>query len=156
MNSSNMARCAGIGGPPTTQLNRWRLNMNNKLTNCLFYLRISVALVLVMWTVDKILNPAHAAGVFEKFYFLGGMGGTIMLVIAIAELVLIALFLIGRFKNITYLIVLIIHAVSTLTPFAMYLNPFEGPALLFFAAWPMLAACYTLYVLRDEDTKFNF
>jgi putative oxidoreductase len=129
--------------------------MNNKLPNCLFFLRISVALVLVMWTVDKFVNPVHAATVFERFYMIKGMGGTIMMGIAIAEMVLIALFLVGRFKNITYLIVLIIHAVSTLSSFSKYLNPFEGYSLMFFAAWPMLAACYTLYVLRDEDTKFN-
>lgn len=28
----------------------------------------------------------------------------------------------------------------------------EGPNLLFFAAWPMLAACLALFLLRDEDT----
>jgi hypothetical protein len=26
---------------------------------------------------------------------------------------------------------------------------------LFFAAWPMLAACYALFALRDLDTKFT-
>lgn len=130
--------------------------MNSKLTNCLFYLRISVALVLIMWTIDKLVNPAHGAAVYEKFYFIPGMGGLPIMIIAIAELILIALFLIGRFKNITYLIVLIIHAVSTITPFMIYLDPFKSPNLLFFAAWPMLAACWMLYVFRDEDTKFNF
>jgi hypothetical protein len=30
------------------------------------------------------------------------------------------------------------------------LAPFDN--LLFFAAWPMLAACITLYLLRDLDT----
>lgn len=130
--------------------------MNNKLTNCLFYLRISVALVLIMWTIDKFVNPAHGIAVYEKFYFIGGLGETIMYAIAVAELVLIALFLIGRFKNITYLIVLLIHAVSTLTPMMVYLDPFKGSGLLFFAAWPMLAACWMLYVFRHEDNKFNF
>jgi len=129
--------------------------MNNKLTSCLFFLRISIALVLIMWTIDKIINPAHGVGVFEKFYFIGGLAEQIMIGIGIAELVLIGLFVVGRFKNITYLLVLLIHAVSTITPFAVYLNPFNGPGLLFFAAWPMLAACYMLYVFRAEDTKFN-
>ena len=129
--------------------------MTNKLTSCLFFLRISIALVLIMWTVDKIINPAHGIGVFDKFYFIAGLEEQIMIGIGIAELVLIALFLVGRFKNITYLIVLIIHAVSTVTPYAVYLDPFNGAGLLFFAAWPMLAACYMLYVFRDDDTKFN-
>lgn len=130
--------------------------MENKLANSLFYLRISVALVLVMWTIDKLVNPAHGVRVFEHFYFLGGVQEQIMMVIGIAELVLIGLFLIGRFKNITYLIVLIIHAISTITPLMIYLDPFKSPNLLFFAAWPMLAACWMLYAFREQDTKFNF
>lgn len=130
--------------------------MNNKLTNCLFYLRISVALVLIMWTIDKFVNPAHGISVYENFYFISGIGSQIMIGIAVLELGLIALFLIGRFKNITYLLVLLIHGVSTIMPFAIYLDPFKGSGLLFFAAWPMLAACYMLYTFRAEDTKFNF
>ena len=130
--------------------------MNSKLQNCLFFLRISVTLVLIMWTIDKFVNPAHAIGVFQHFYFISGLETQIMTAIAVAELILIVLFVIGRFKNITYLAVLIIHAVSTLTPMMIYLDPFKSPNLLFFAAWPMLAACYTLYVLRDADTKLNF
>ena len=130
--------------------------MNTKLQNCLFFLRISVALVLIMWTIDKFVNPAHAIKVFQHFYFAPELGVQIMTAIAVAELVLIVLFVMGRFKNITYLAVLIIHAVSTLTPMMVYLDPFKGSNLLFFAAWPMLAACYALYVLRDEDTKLNF
>lgn len=129
---------------------------SDKLSSCLLFLRLTIALVLIVWTVDKFVNPAHASGVFETFYFLPGIEGNLMTLVAIAECVLIALFLIGRFKNITYLLVLIIHAVSTLTPFAKYLDPFAGANLLFFAAWPMLAACYTLYVMREHDTKLNF
>ncbi|RBP49312.1 hypothetical protein [Arenicella xantha] len=128
---------------------------NTKLANALLFMRLSVALVLLMWTIDKFINVGHATAVFEKFYFIAGLGESIMMAIAIGELILIGLFVIGRFKNITYLIVLIIHAVSTLAPFAKYLDPYNGN-LLFFTAWPMLAACYALYALREYDTKLNF
>jgi hypothetical protein len=50
--------------------------------------------------------------------------------------------------------VFLFHAISTLASFPMYLNPAEGR--LFFAAWPMLAACFALYVLRDRDTLWTF
>src|SRR6266480_2149730 len=52
-------------------------------------------------------------------------------------------------------VVLLLHAVSTFSSFHQYLHPFEGPNLLFFAAWPMLGACFTLYYLRDLDTLFR-
>jgi hypothetical protein len=44
------------------------------------------------------------------------------------------------------------HAVSTLAPLPGYLAPFDN---LLFAAWPMLAACITLFLLCDSDTLFS-
>jgi hypothetical protein len=129
--------------------------MNAKLANSLFFMRITIGAVLLVWTFDKFINVEHATAVYEKFYFIPGLSQTAMLVIGGAELVLVALFLVGRFKNITYLIVLIIHAVSTLTPMMKYFDPYSGSNLLFFAAWPMLAACWALYSLREYDTKFT-
>jgi hypothetical protein len=49
----------------------------------------------------------------------------------------------------------VLHALSTLAPFKLYLAPYEGPNILFFAAWPMLAACFALYYLRDQDTMMS-
>lgn len=74
----------------------------------LLALRLTVFLVMLMWTLDKFVNPEHAGAV------------------------------------------LILHAVSTFSSFAQYLSPWQN--LLFFAAWPMLAACLALYLLREHDT----
>jgi hypothetical protein len=123
-----------------------------RLQTPLLTLRLGVFVVLFMWTIDKFVNPEHAAAVYENFYFIGGLGATVMTVIGIVELALIIGFLLGVKKTITYGFVLAIHTVSTLTPYDRYLG-FDD--LLFFAAWPMLAACYTLFVLRDLDTKFT-
>lgn len=76
------------------------------------------------------------------FYILGAL-----------ELVLILAFVVGYRKTITYGLVLVLHAVSTLSALPQYLDPFNN--LLFFAAWPMLAACYTLFSLRDLDTRWT-
>jgi hypothetical protein len=37
------------------------------------------------------------------------------------------------------------HTVSTFSTFRQYLHPFEDVNILFFTAWPMLGACFTLY-----------
>jgi putative oxidoreductase len=71
--------------------------------------------------------------------------------IGIAELLLLIGFVIGFAPRLTYGLVLLLHAVSTFSSFRQYLHPFEGPNILFFAAWPMLGACFTLYYLRDLD-----
>ena len=126
-----------------------------KLQLSLLFLRVTVFLVMFMWTIDKFINPGHAAKVYESFYYIAGLEGVVMYAIGAAEMVLLLLFLAGYKKTITYGAVLILHAVSTLSSFNQYLAPFEGPNLLFFAAWPMLAACFTLFLLRDQDRMLS-
>lgn len=126
----------------------------DRIPLALAFVRVSVFLLMFMWTIDKFLNPEHAARVYANFYFLGGLGAAVMYLVGIIELVIIIGFVLGVQKSITYGTVLVLHGISTLSAFHQYLNPFDGPNLLFFAAWPALAACYTLYVLRDFDTQW--
>ena len=125
-----------------------------RLPLALAFLRLSVFLLMFMWTIDKFLNPEHAARVYANFYFLGGLGAVAMSLVGIIELVIIIGFVLGVQKPVTYGAVLVFHGISTLSAFRQYLHPFDGPNLLFFAAWPALAACYALYVLRDLDTRW--
>ena len=78
-----------------------------------------------------------------------------MYVIGAIEMFILLLFVAGYKKQYTYGAVLALHAVSTLASFKQYLAPFDGPNLLFFAAWPMLAACFALFNLRDQDKMWS-
>lgn len=131
--------------------------MGNKprIANALLALRLGVFIVIFMWTLDKFVNPAHSAGVFENFYGLSGWGPTVFMIIGALELILLIGFVIGFKKRITYGLVFVIHAISTLSTWKQLFNPFDGPNLLFFAGIPMLAACWALYSLRDLDTRFT-
>jgi putative oxidoreductase len=131
------------------------LDDGNRVGVALLVLRLTVFLVMLIWTIDKFVRPSHAASVYEHFYFLRGLGPAIMYSIGIAELVLLVGFVIGFAPRLTYGLVLLLHAVSTLSSFRQYLHPFEGPNILFFAAWPMLGACFALYYLRDLDTLWS-
>lgn len=128
------------------------LNHSNRIALALFALRISIFVVLVVWTLDKFLRPEHATAVFEHFYGLAGLGVTLVYALAVAESALLFGFLLGVAPRLTYGTVLLLHGVSTLASYQQYLHPFESNNLLFFAAWPMLAACFALYILRDLDT----
>ncbi len=131
-------------------------HQNKSLPVALFGLRISVFLVMFMWTIDKFINPAHAGKIYEKFYFIAGLESSVLLILGALELIVLFAFLGGLYKKFSYGVVLVIHAISTLSSFKQYLSPFEGPHLLFFAAWPMLAACVALFLLRDEDVLLIF
>lgn len=130
-------------------------NQDKKLQWSLLFLRLTVFLVMFMWTIDKFINPAHAAKVYEKFYYIAGLEYVVIYAIGVVEISILLLFLVGYRKKYTYGAVLAFHAVSTLSSFKQYLAPFDGSNLLFFAAWPMLAACFTLFLLRDQDKKLS-
>lgn len=115
----------------------------------LLLLRLGVALVMGFWTADKIINPDHAGAVFKNFYGLGAVGEQALFAIGVVEGLIVLAFLAGLFKTITYGAVLLMHMVSTISSWRQYLEPFDN--LLFFAAWPMLAACVALFLMRDHD-----
>lgn len=131
------------------------MNQNNKLQISLLFLRVSVFLVMFMWAIDKFINPQHASTVYAKFYYIGDLQATPVYIIGAIEIVLLLMFLAGVMKKYTYGAVLILHTISTVSSFKQYLAPFDGYNLMFFAAWPMLAACFALFMLRDLDTRFT-
>ncbi|WP_148863856.1 hypothetical protein [Marinobacter fonticola] len=124
--------------------------MPKNLPFALLLLRLGIFVVFLFWTLDKFFNPEHAARVFAGFYFLEGMGDLFFYVIGGFQLVLILMFAGGLLKTWTYGAILVFHAISTFSSFGKYLQPFDN--LLFFTAWPMLAACAALFMLREYDT----
>ena len=122
-----------------------------KLEISLLALRLSVAAVMLVWVVDKFVRPEHAVSVLEGFYNLPGVGETIVIGLGVFQLLLVLAFLAGAAKTWTYGAILLLHAASTFVSWRQYLAPYEGPNILFFAAWPMLAACLALFLLRDQD-----
>lgn len=115
----------------------------------LLLLRLGVAVVMIVWTADKFLNQDHSRAVFSAFYGLSGMGDTALFLVGTAQAIVVLAFALGAFKTLSYGAVLLMHGVSTLSSWRQYLDPFDH--LLFFAAWPMLAACIGLFLLRDHD-----
>lgn len=128
------------------------MNKKNRIEWSLFLLRVGIFTVMFAWTLDKFINPGHAAKVFENFYFIGGLGPSLMMAVGVLEMLIILAFLAGLWKRFTYGFVMIAHGISTLSSWKQYTIDVN---LLFFAAWPMLAACVALYLLRDLDVKFT-
>ena len=108
---------------------------------------------MFVWIVDKFINPAHGAKIFEIFYSVSNVPHSVIYIFGIIQLILTLALLAGVAKRISYGAILFFHAMSTFSSFPRYFDAFNN--LLFFAAWPMLAACWMLYVFRHEDTKYN-
>ncbi|MEL7797933.1 MAG: hypothetical protein HRT85_11830 [Idiomarina sp.] len=128
-------------------------NLDQKLPWALLLLRLGIFIVMFVWALDKLLNPGHTAAVFEGFYGISGLSGTIATILGVLQILLCLAFLAGFWKTVTYGIIMVMHGVSTLSSFPQYIDAFNN--LLFFAAWPMLAACVALFMLREHDTKLS-
>lgn len=99
----------------------------------------------MVWAFDKILNPQHGAAVFESFYGLSGVGEALVQMLGFGQALVVAAFLAGFARTWTYGALLIMHAITTVVSWSAYLQPLEN--ILFLAAWPMLAAFITLFLL---------
>tara|TARA_R110000744_G_scaffold160969_2_gene277332 strand:+ start:13335 stop:13772 length:438 start_codon:yes stop_codon:yes gene_type:complete len=128
-------------------------DVRTRLQWSLLALRLGVFIVMFIWTLDKFVNPGHSIAIFEKFYSIPGLGATVAYIMGALQLLLVLAFVTGIKKRFTYGLIFLMHGGSTLSAFAQYFDAFNN--LLFFAAWPMWAACFALYLLRDEDTKFT-
>lgn len=72
------------------------------------------------------------------------------------ELALLTAFVPGVRKGFSYAAVLVLHGISTLSSYQQYRSHYEGASILFFTAWPMLAACAMRYRLREQDVLLVF
>lgn len=124
-----------------------------RLRISLLLLRLGIFLVMFFWSVDKIVQPDHAAAVFGNFYLIGNISPFFLTVIGFIQILVLLAFLSGFAKTWSYGLVLAMHTVSTLSSWKQYLAPFDN--LLFFAAWPMLAACVALFLLRGNDNLLS-
>lgn len=125
-----------------------------RLQISLLGLRIGVFVVFMAWTLDKIVNFKHNSGMIKHYYNVD-VSETFLLVLGVAELILLLAFLAGKYKTLTYGVVLFAHTVTTLVSGKRLFPPYEIHQLLYFGALPMLAACLALFLLRERDTMMT-
>lgn len=125
------------------------INLQKKLAWSLLALRLGIFVVMFVWALDKFVNPGHTAAVFENFYGIGGLSVTAAAILGALQIGLCLAFVLGLWRTVTYGLIFVLHGVSTLSSLPQYLDAFNN--LLFFAAWPMWAACFVLFYLRKYD-----
>ncbi|WP_411958512.1 DoxX family membrane protein [Paracoccus homiensis] len=119
----------------------------------LLAIRVSFGLFLLVWGLNKFVNPEGTSGIFAKFYGIEGLGAASSMIAGGLQVALSVAIILGLFKTITYGTGLAIHAVSTLATASHILLPLaEGSNLLFMAGLPILGAIFGLFVARRDDT----
>lgn len=132
------------------------MQRDKKLEISLLIMRLTFAAFILIWAVDKVIDPEHAQAVFSRFYFTE-LSPEPFVVIGIVQIAVIVAFAVGFARLWSYGAMLVMHALSTASTFAKLVDPWAaGPrGLLFWAAVPTLGAIIALFILRDRDRLFS-
>src|SRR5688572_29857317 len=122
---------------------------DRRLPTALLLLRLGLAIFFAIWIADKFARPEHTAAVWAGFYAFESMPALGSYIIGGVQAVVLLLFALGIAKAFSYGALLMMHGITTLASFGVYLAPWEGMNILFFAAWPTLGALAALFLLRD-------
>ena len=130
-----------------------------RLQRCLFFCRVAVFIVFMVWTLNKLLRPEHGVGIMRNFYLIPGLSEALILAFAVFELVMCFLFVMGYYKRFTRGFFLFLAFMSFATPRAvngMKNGILDGwHTIMFFSAFCLFACALIGYIFRDEDTWFS-
>ena len=125
----------------------------SKLPLALLVLRISLALFLLPWVIEKFTKPQQTVDIFSHFYHIKMPIEGAYVVGAIWALLLLA-FVTGFKKRISYGLVMLFHGAGTIFTIPKLLPFLETYNHLFVAAIPTLGAMIALYLMRENDRLF--
>jgi putative oxidoreductase len=119
-------------------------------------LRVSLALFLLLWGLEKLVLPAATVRIWGTFYGIQ-IGRAIVPVIGLLEAVLALAIGLGLWRRVSYGLGTLVHGISVLSTWRQLIDPwglfFGGPPNhLFLAGVPVLAGFTALFLLRERDT----
>jgi putative oxidoreductase len=122
----------------------------------LLFLRVSIALLVLIWGLDKIVDPAHAIRVSDNFYFGLLSVAWLMPVLGAAQVVVALLALVGLCRRFVDPLILLINLGSLLGVWRSIVDPWgwflEGTNALFFPSLIVAAGCLVIIAFRDQET----
>ncbi|HYW06995.1 MAG TPA: hypothetical protein VE913_08570 [Longimicrobium sp.] len=121
----------------------------------LLFLRLTIAYLLVIWGVDKLVNPEHGLAVSRTFYA-GLFGGrSLMPAYGALQIALGALLALGIGRRFVYPAVAAITGTTLLGVWRSVADPWgwylEGSNVLFYPSAVVFAAVLVLWAWRDDD-----
>jgi len=122
----------------------------------LLALRVSIALLVVWWGVDKLVDPEHAIRVSDGFYFGLLSFEWLMPLLGVAQVGVALLAMVGLFRRWVDPVILLINVGSMLAVWRSIVDPWgwvlEGTNALFFPSLIVTAGCLVLIAFQDQET----
>ena len=125
-------------------------------TATLLFLRVSVALLVLIWGIDKIVNVDHAIRVSNTFYFGLLSSPSLVPILGVAQCIVAILGLIGLYRSIIDPIIAMINLGSLIGVRMSIIDPWgwfiEETNTLFFPSLTVFAACLLLIAFRSDES----
>jgi len=122
----------------------------------LLLLRVSLGWLMVVWGVDKLADPEHAAQVAESFYLGLGSGGTFLAVGGALQVLLGLLVVVGILRRVTWPLMALINGITLVAVWTSIVDPWgfflEGGNLVFFASAVVFTGILAGWASLDDDT----
>lgn len=122
----------------------------------LLLLRVAIALLVLIWGLDKVVSPEHAMGVSDTFYFGLFSFPSLMPILGALQIAIALLALVGLFRRIVDPIILLINLGSLVSIWRSILDPWgwvlEGTNALFFPSLTVAAGCLVIIAFREHET----
>lgn len=130
--------------------------MHNTSAIALLLVRLSFGAFLLVWGLNKLINPAHTQAIFENFYYVSDLSTPLAVLLGLLQIGIALLIMAALYKTFAYGLGVAIHATSTIATLPDLLLPFaEGSNLLFMAGLPVLLSAIGLFIARDADTLLS-
>ena len=114
-------------------------------------LRIGLFLFMMVWTVEKFVRPEAFQSIFGSFYGFNA-GHALIYLIGAAQLAILVLFVVGKFKTVSYGLVMLMNVMTLLVSYRQILAPYEGSTNhLFVASIVIAAGSVALFLSRNDD-----
>jgi putative oxidoreductase len=123
--------------------------------SALLALRVSIALLVLLWGLDKIVDPDHALRISDNFY-LGLLSlPALMAWFGAAQVAVALLAMLGLFRRWVDPIILVINLGSLAGVWRSILDPWgwfmEGTNVLFFPSLIIAVGCLVIIAFQDQE-----
>ncbi|MEQ1755898.1 MAG: DoxX family membrane protein [Micropepsaceae bacterium] len=121
------------------------------LPRALFVSRITLAIFLLQWGIEKFVVPSNTAAIWGYFYGLN-VPQAVGYVFGAAEVAIALCLILGVFRTWAYGAAVFLHAASVVVSWRQLFDPWSVPTNhLFVAGVPVLGALVALFLLRHWD-----
>jgi hypothetical protein len=134
--------------------------LESRLRLCLFFCRLGVFIVFLIWTYNKLIRPEYGVYIMSEYYLIPNVPEILILIFGGFELIMCLLFVLGFYKRLTrgfflFLSVLAISSPEVIRGYFTAILVEAHPTILFFTGLCLFACSFMVYYLRDYDTRFS-